>query len=174
MTYRAFLSKDDKNYLHELVFYHNPSRWALYQLEDGNPAKIETNWSQQIKFFNSDKTDVSDDIKRLPNTTGGIYIFELKGITIPFMENYILYIGRCQYTNNQNIRKRAREYLHPDRDLIEQMFRRWADYIYYRYCPDTDNERIKETEQILISSILPQYNSDIPQRVIIENPVSAF
>ena len=32
-------------------------------------------------------------INQLPNDKGGIYIFYLKGICLPFFENYILYIG---------------------------------------------------------------------------------
>lgn len=41
---------------------------------------------------------------------GGIYMFYIKGICLQFIEDYIVYIGRYKSTDNQNIRKRAKEY----------------------------------------------------------------
>lgn len=177
MDKQAFLSEDDNNYKYVLSYYHYPSRWLMHQLNEGNPIRDERNWSPQYKYLNSDGSDVSEFIKRLPNNTGGIYVFELKGITLPFIENYILYVGRCQSTDKQNIRKRAKEYFYKDRrerHLIKEMFDRWGDYLFYRYCPDDNNDRIIETERLLIRSILPQYNAEIPKNVIIKTTISAF
>jgi hypothetical protein len=108
------------------------------------------------------------------NDTGGIYVFYIKGLNLSFIENYILYIGRCQFTETQHIRKRAREYYKDTRDLIVEMFSRWKEHLYYRYYPDTNNERIKNNEIQLIRAILPQYNEVIPDQVDIQDSVPAF
>ncbi len=177
MERSAFIASDDTNYLFEYTCYHNPARWKKYKLEDDNPVLDEQNWSPQIKYLNENNTGLSKEVKQLPNDKGGIYVFELKGITLPFIENYVLYIGRCQSTRRQNFRKRASEYLKREREsrvLIRQMFKRWGDYLYYRYCIDDDNERIVRTEKYLISSILPLCNADIPNIVEIKEAKPAF
>lgn len=177
MTLSAFLAEHREDKMFSLTYYHNPARWHVSPLDDSNPVKEVSNWSPQLKYLNADQSDVSEDIKQLPNNVGGIYIFELKGITLPLAENYILYVGRCQSTDGQNIRKRAKEYFFKDRferHLIKEMFELWADYLYYRYCPDSDNERIIKTERSLIGSILPPYNAEFPTVVYIKETKSAF
>ena len=111
MLYRAFVADDDENLKHEVLYYHNPSRWKDNILPTDDPIKDEKKWSVEFKYLNADNSDISNDIKSLPTDTGGLYIFFLKGINLPFFENHILYIGRCKYTRAQNIRKRARYYL---------------------------------------------------------------
>ena len=54
------------------------------------------------------------------------------------------------------------------------MFSRWKDHLYYRYYPDTDNERIKNNEIQLIRAILPQYNEVIPDQIEIQDSIPAF
>ena len=110
MLYRAFVADDDDNLKHEVLYYHNPLRWKDNILPENDPIRDEAQWSNEIKYLNNDNTDISNDIKSLPIDTGGVYIFFLKGINLPFFEKHILYIGRCRYTKNQNIRKRALEY----------------------------------------------------------------
>lgn len=174
--YRAFLAEDGNNYQYELKYYHNPQRWVANTIEIDNPIRNVENWSTEIKYLNPSNDDISDEIKMLPNNTGGIYVFYVKGINISFLENYILYIGRCQFTGTkkQNLRKRAKEYYSDTRVLILEMFCRWKDYLYYRYYPDTDNERIKDIEVQLIRAICPQYNEVIPEKIEIQNSVPAF
>lgn len=95
-------------------------------------------------------------------------------MNLPFIENYILYIGRCQYTDQQNIRKRAKEYYSDKRALISRMFHKWDKYLYYRYYPDVDNDRIKQNEVQLIRSILPYFNEDIPDNIEVRETIPAF
>ena len=54
------------------------------------------------------------------------------------------------------------------------MFSRWKDYLYYRYYPDTDNDRIKNNEIQLIRAILPQYNEVIPDQIDRCDSIPAF
>lgn len=165
MRYRAFLTSDPSNFQYSLTYYHNPQRWNKYKIDDNNPIKNEANWSKEIKYLNDTNSGISSEIKNIPKDTGGIYYFYIKGINLPFIENYILYIGRCQYTEHQNIRKRAMEYYNDSRILIQEMFNRWKEHLYYRYFPCKENEESCQDELILISAILPQYNEDIPEKI---------
>jgi len=172
--YRAFVTEDDDNDHYSVHYYHNPGRWQQNMLEDDSPMKDPNNWSAEFKYLNPDNNDISDDIKRLPSDSGGIYVFFIKGINLPFIENYILYIGRSWYNGNQNIRKRANEYFRDSRPLIRKMFERWKEHLYYRYFPDTDNDRIDVNEVRLIRAILPEYNTQIPDRIEVQPTTTAF
>lgn len=173
--YRAFVLSDEDNIKYEVKYYHNPARWEGNLLPTDSPLRDIRNWSEEIKYYNATGTDFSDSIKNLPTTTGGIYVFYLKGKNLPFFENYILYIGRCRFTEaGQNINKRAKEYIGDTRELISYMMHHWKHYLYYRYFPDTDNERIDSNEAILIRAVLPAFNERIPDNIIIQNPVPAF
>jgi hypothetical protein len=175
MLYRAFVADDDENLKHEVLYYHNPSRWKDNILPADDSIRDEKLWSIEIKYLNNDNSDISDDIKSLPTDTGGVYVFFLKGINLPFLENHILYIGRCKYTQAQNIRKRALEYfIDTKRVMIKKMFRLWSSHLFYRYFPNTDNDWIDKTEAILIRSILPPLNEKIPDKVNIQVTIPAF
>lgn len=171
--YRAFVEDDDENAKHRIEYYHNPSRWQDNVLEDSS-IRNESKWSNEIKYLNSDNTDVSNEIKAIPNNSGGIYIFYIKGPNLSFIENHILYIGRCRYTNNQNIRKRALEYYTDKRILITKMFKLWKNHLYYRYYASTNNEFIDKTESTLIRAILPPMNEIIPDKINIQPQIPAF
>ena len=54
------------------------------------------------------------------------------------------------------------------------MMSKWKKNLYYRFFPDTDNDRIKQTEIILIRSILPYYNEEIPDNLCVQPIVKAF
>lgn len=175
MLYRAFVADDDENLKHEVLYYHNPSRWKDNILPTDDPIRDEKKWSVEFKYLNADNSDISNDIKSLPTDTGGLYIFFLKGINLPFFENHILYIGRCKYTRAQNIRKRALEYFTDvERVMIRKMFRLWGPYLFYRYFPNTDNDWIDKTEALLIRAILPPLNEKIPDKVNVQVTVPAF
>ena len=74
--YRAFLAEDSNNYQYELTYYHNPNRWRNNIINTENPIRNVDNWSDEIKYLNESNDDLSDDIKNLPNDTGGIYVGE--------------------------------------------------------------------------------------------------
>ena len=172
--HRAFIYSDLENFKYCIEYYHYPKRWMDNLLPIGDDISNSAKWSQEMKFLNDTNDDLSDDIKKLPTSHGGIYMFYIKGLNLPFAENYILYIGRCQYTSSQHIKKRAREYLNSSRIMIKSMFDRWKPYLYYRYFPETDNDRIKQLEVTLIRSIVPPLNEDIPNRLFISPSVHAF
>lgn len=172
MTSRAFI--DDDNKLFDITYYHTPSRWIVNAVDPSNPITNEANWSAEIKYLNVANDDISDEIKNIPNDRGGIYMFFIKGLSLPFIEKYIVYIGRCQYTDSQNIRKRAREYYKDNRDFIKNMFSHWKEYLYYRYYPDTDNNKIKANEAILLNAIWPPFNPTIPNKTNVQPSINAF
>lgn len=101
-------------------------------------------------------------------------MFFIKGNSLPFIEKYIVYIGRCQYTEDQNIRKRASEYFTDNRDFIKSMFSHWKSFVYYRYFPDTDNDRIKTNEALLLNAIWPPLNPTIPKKIEVQPSINAF
>ena len=117
---------------------------------------------------------ISDAIKDIPSDTGGIYLFFIKGITLPFFERHIVYIGRCHFSASQNINKRAKEYFTDKRPKIRNLFKRWGQYVYYRYYPDTNNKKIDENEVMLIRAIKPDFNEEIPDKLDPQLPISAF
>lgn len=172
--YRAFIA-DDSEAIYRLEYYHNPQRWNDNVLDHDNPIRNIDLWSSEIKYINDAGDGVSAEISNLPNDVGGIYMFYVKGINLPFIENHILYIGRCKITDHQNIRKRAKEYYRDTaRQLIVKMFRLWKDHLYYRYYPDTDNDSIDKNEIQLIRSILPPLNELIPDKIDVRPTVPAF
>jgi len=177
MNYKAFIEDDDTPF--RIEYYHNPIRWKANFLDSNNPIMNVENWSDEIKFLNQTYDNVSDGINNLPNDKGGVYMFYIKGISLPFIENYIVYIGRCKSTDSQNIKKRAKEYFTNDyqkgnRKMIQKMIRRWKEFLFYRYYSDTDNEKIDQNESILIRTILPPYNEIIPDKIVIQPTRPAF
>ena len=170
MTYRAFLSEYDE---FRTVYFPSPERWGQYALDDGEPIKDSSNWSDGVKYLKDD-THVSKEIDDLPNNTGGIYMFYIEGGSLSFIEKYILYIGRCKFTEHQNIRKRAIEYLNDERHFIKKMFELWGPYIHYKFYSDTDNARIAKYERSLILAIAPPFNDSIPERIDVEPEIPAF
>ena len=173
MKKEAFLNKYDEDKFYDITYYHNPKHWNEYKIESSNPIFDETNWSKEIKYYNGN--DVSTEICNLPTDTGGIYMFYIKGINLPFIEKYIVYIGRCHYTEGkQFIRKRAKEYSTDDRSDIVRMKKYWREYLYYRFFPEKDNEIIDLDEAILIRAIRPPFNSDIPDKIEVQEKTKAF
>jgi hypothetical protein len=174
MRKAAFLNTHDEDKLYDITYYHNPNHWIDNKIEDLNPISDVTKWSEEIKYYEGE--DISDSIKNLPTNTGGIYMFYLKGINLPFIENYIVYIGRCHYSNgSQHIRKRAKEYDSDNsRTDIVRMKKYWKDYLFYRYYPETDNEQIDKDEVALIRAIRPPFNSEIPDKLDVQPSEKAF
>lgn len=171
MRYRAYNAFNKDKSL-EVIFRPNPVRWKDNFVGLNNPIRDDTHWSQEIKYLRDG--EISDEIKSMPKDRGGIYMFYLKGLNLPFAEYYILYIGRALLTPNENICKRAMHYLHDERYMIQEMFENWKDDLYYRYFPDTDNEAIERNEIALIRSIVPPYNEDIPNKIEEQPRVKAF
>lgn len=175
MHYRAFITTED-NSKYELTYYHNPLRWNKYMPKlQGNPILDINNWTPEYKFYD-ENGNRSALINQIPDDKGGIYVFYIKGICLPFFENYILYIGKASITDNENIRSRVKTYYNvaKNRYLITEMFSKWKDYIYCRCFPETDNKKIEIDESLLIRVILPYYNEDIPDKIYVQPSINAF
>lgn len=174
MRAAAFLNSNDEDKLYDITYYHNPKHWVDNKIHDDNPIANEANWSKEMKYYDGDV--VSDDINKLPTNTGGVYMFYIKGINLSFIEKYIIYIGRCHYSEGkQFIRKRAKEYDSDNsRTEIVRMKKYWKKYLFYRYFPETNNEIIDQDEAMLIRAIRPPFNSEIPDKIEVKSTVKAF
>jgi len=174
MRAKAFLNSNDEDKLYDITYYHNPKHWIENKLDEGNPITNEEMWSKEIKYYEGDT--ISEDIKNLPTDTGGIYMFYLKGINLSFIEKYVVYIGRCHYSEGvQYIRKRAKEYDSDNsRSDIIRMKKYWKDYLFYRYYPETNNAQIDMDEATLIRAIRPPFNSEIPDKIEVKRTINAF
>lgn len=158
----------------EIKYRPNPKRWAENYIGVDNPITNINNWSKEIKYLENGQ--LSEEIKNIPKDYGGIYMFYLKGISLPFTENYILYIGRARKTATENINARAKHYMYDkeSRINIKTMFEMWGDILYYRYYIDTDNDKIDNNEVLLIRSIVPPFNLEIPKKLDVQPDINAF
>jgi hypothetical protein len=176
MKIDAFITTFEENKVFDVTFYHMPSRWQAIDLTDFaiNPA----DWSEEIKFLAPNELDVSDEMKSLPENCGGIYIFFIKGMILPYFETYLAYIGRAQFTNAQNLKKRCNSYYYEffkenRRPKIARMIEKWGNYLYLRYYRSIENDFIKRVEEKFINGILPPFNDEIPE-ITINEPEPAF
>lgn len=126
----------------------------------------------KIKFFNDDGSSINSDIRTVPDDKGGIYFFILKNDVLPDLSSHIMYIGRAHLSDNQNLRKRCREYFtkyykdHTMRPHIYNMLNKWTKHLYLYFIELTDNNEIDEIEKKLINNIVPPFNHDIPSTTI--------
>ncbi|WP_339295636.1 hypothetical protein MKY82_05150 [Paenibacillus sp. FSL W7-1279] len=136
-------------------------------------------WSQVVfhekKFLNTDGSAMHDHMNELPITAGGIYFFYIRPGILPNTE-YLVYIGRAQFTNSQNLKKRCRSYFQKypkERPKINTMIREWGPYLYIKYIEMTDNDTIMSLEKKLINALVPPFNDEIPNKTI-KRAVDAF
>lgn len=135
------------------------------------------NWTS-IKYLNDDATEFNDDIAKVPNNQGGLYLFYVKCPIITGLTEYPFYIGRAQLTTHQNLRKRVREYFthfcrDDERPLITKMIRYWGKDLYLAYFVLPDNFSVIDFEKKLINSLLLPMNDEIPDQEI-RQAVKAF
>lgn len=173
MTVNAF-QMECRDAEYSIEYRPNYARWADNDIGEENPIRDINNWSREIKYLING--ELSDDIRNIPPTTGGVYIFYLKGKSLPFIEYYILYVGRARFTESMNIQSRAVHYIYDRkrRTNIKKMFDLWGNELYYRYYSDIDNETIDRNEALLIRAIVPPYNLEIPSRVEVQPSINAF
>ncbi|OMF34935.1 hypothetical protein [Paenibacillus peoriae] len=141
--------------------------------------KEELDWSEftffEKKFLNDDVTAMHQSMDDIPSNTGGIYLFFIRPGIIPNFD-YLVYIGRAQYTSGQNLKKRCRSYFQKypkERPKINWMIREWGPYLHIKYIELTDNDTIKDLEKKLINSLIPPFNDEIPNKTI-KRAVDAF
>lgn len=150
----------------------------LWTKHDLSSIDISANKWTTIKFLNIDGSDFHPDIIKVPNSTGGLYLFFIRCNIIGGITDYPLYIGRAQFSDNQNLRKRIREYWTKyardnERPLITKMFKYWSDDLYLSYLPIDNNQGIIDYEAKLINSLLLPFNTEIPDKEI-KQAISAF
>lgn len=147
-----------------IYFVLNPDNvWDKF--DNSLKTIVQAEW-QEVKFLDDAGDKLHTDMSKLPNDCGGIYAFVLKPEIIPKAHIYILYIGRCKYTNYQNLRKRCCEYINDrDRSKIFTMIHLWGNYLYICYLPLKDNDTIVKLEAELIETIFPPCNDEYPKRV---------
>jgi len=138
---------------------------------------LNAKW-RDIKFLNELGTDISDDVKALPNDKGGLYIFVIKCPILLSTSEYLAYIGRAQLTQSHSLRVRCRKYLYEycsetGRPKITTMIGMWGKYLHLRYAVIDENDDTVSIEAGLINSILPPFNDEIPNKII-RDAVAAF
>jgi excinuclease UvrABC nuclease subunit len=149
--------------------------WVKYDLS-ALDLSIE-NWTT-IKFLDDTGEHFNDEITEVPNNTGGLYMFSIKCKVITGITDYPVYIGRAQFSEGQNLRKRVREYRNKfarenERPLITKMFKYWAPDLYLSFIPIDENDEIIDYEKKLINSLLLPFNTEIPDQEI-KQAITAF
>lgn len=135
------------------------------------------NW-HKIKYLNDTGTDFNALIEQVPNDKGGLYMFFIKCNIISGITEYPFYIGRAQFTQSQNLRKRVREYFTKyaradERPKITKMFKYWASELHLAYLELDENEDIIDFEKNLINSLLLPMNDSIPDKEV-SQAIKAF
>lgn len=176
ISFEKYIIDNEENLKFKVDYYHYPDRWQCIEIHD--TIKSKDKWSVEMKYLSQNGTEPSSEVKNIPDNLGGIYVFFIKGIILPFIESYPVYIGRAKNTPSQNLRKRCLDYYYEyfkkdSRMKIERMIRKWGNYLYIKYIELTDNDLIIETEAKLINCILPPFNDRIP-KISFQEPTEAF
>lgn len=157
------------------TFVINTELWEDYLSENH-----EVDWSKLVKipFFANNSSVLSDEVKKIPNNCGGIYIYSLENPIIPAHGNYIMYVGRARLTKYENLRQRAKSHFSDyqrgdENERLTRLYDGWAKYVYFSYVPIDTNEAIDKAEKDLIVHLCPPCNKDYPS-VSIRKKLSAF
>ena len=157
----------------KITFILNTTLWDSF---DGKIKQILHSFGTwaEIKFLDN-KGNKNPSLDTIPNDKGGVYIFIAKSEILPTDTHlYLMYIGRARCTEDQNLRKRCKEYsTNQDRPKISRMIRQWGKYLYIRYLPLDNNSLIDNIEAELINKILPPFNDKVPDQKI-QRAVKAF
>lgn len=122
-------------------------------------------WSN-IKFLNEEGTGINEDISKVPDDIGGVYVFLLKPNIIPNMHLYIMYIGRVRRKKEFSLRKRCKEYVVDNRPKLAYMREMWGKYLYFYYLPIEDDIIVEKVERELIRVIIPPCNTQISDQYV--------
>lgn len=131
-----------------------------------------------IKYLNVNADGLDPSIENIPDNKGGLYIFYVKCEIISGITEYPLYIGRAQFTEYQNLKKRVKEYFQKfaknnERPKITRMFKYWAKELYLAYITIDGNDEVKDLEKHLINSLLLPMNTEIPDTEV-KQAIKAF
>lgn len=128
------------------------------------------NWTK-LKYLNVNADELNAEIENIPNDKGGLYMFYIKCEIISGITEFPLYVGRAQFTRNQNLKKRVKEYFQKfsknnERPKITTMFNYWASELHLAYIALNENDDIKDLEKQFINSLLLPMNTEIPDQEI--------
>lgn len=174
MTGSAF-SLGEELELRKVEYKLHSDLWNKFNFPNLN-LKFD-NWTK-IKYLNANADALEPSVENIPDDKGGLYLFYVKCEVIPGITEYPLYIGRAQFTQNQNLKKRVKEYFQlfskdNERPKITRMFKYWANDLYLAYTTLEENEEIKDLEKHLINSLLLPMNTEIPD-VEVKQAIKAF
>lgn len=135
------------------------------------------NWTK-LKYLNPNAAALNPSVEEIPDNKGGLYLFYVKCEVISGITEYPLYIGRAQFTQTQNLKKRIKEYFQHyskdnERPRITRMFKYWASELYIAYTTIEENDEIKDLEKQLINSLLLPMNTEIPDTEV-KQAIKAF
>lgn len=178
------LAKSMRNCTLNFMLVH--SLWDEFNIDVKTILNDQSGW-KEFKYIQNG--DINKIANKVPSNKGGIYSFYIKSDILKNKHDFLVYIGRAQKTNKQNLRKRIKEYIQyykdPDsfeRPKLRNIFKEWGEYIYCRYFVVDNsiqinnkmgNDLIKFIEEELINTLLPPANDRIPN-VIISAARSAF
>lgn len=161
--------------LHTIEFKLYPQLWGDFDID--HKIMSELDWIE-VKFLNDRANDFSEEVKKLPNDKGGVYIFIIKSEVLPNISEYLAYIGRAQLTEHHNLRVRCKRYLttyinDKERPKITTLMHYYRDRLFLKYAIIEDNDLIIDIEAELINSLLPPFNDEIPEKRV-RQAVDAF
>lgn len=151
--------------LREVPYKVSPLLWKKWDIDINLSFE---KWTS-IKYLNEDGNDFHEDIQKVPNNKGGLYMFYVKCNTISGITEFPFYIGRAQLTKGQNLRKRVREYFtkfakEAERPKITTMFKYWSRDLHLAFIEIEENEEIIDLEKKVINSLLLPMNDEIPDQ----------
>jgi len=161
--------------LRELSFNLSIVLWSKWDVQE-----FDLNFSKwtKTKYLNDTNDNLNLGIDTIPDDKGGLYLFYLNCKTIIGITEMPLYVGRAQFTNHQNLRKRVKEYYQKfsknnERPKITRMFKYWSEDLHLAYFILEENEDIKKIEKKIINSLLLPMNDEIPDKEI-RDAIKAF
>lgn len=152
----------------KVTYFVHPPNWLKF-----NNVNLDldfNNWGK-IKYLTDDGNSLNEAVEEIPNNRGGLYLFFINCNVINGITSFPFYIGRAQYTEHQNLRKRVKEYFHhyannDERPKIYKMLALWGPELHLAYFPVNNNDQIVNIEKEIINSLLLPMNDLIPNKTL--------
>jgi hypothetical protein len=161
--------------LRKVGFFMHPDLWDKHK--PVHLKAIRSNWTK-IKYLNDAGDDFHNDVDNIPDNLGGIYLFVIRCPVMDEITEFLVYVGRAQKTDKQNLKKRCKEYFQKysnskERPKITRMFKYWKNHLYLYYQTFSTNQEIIDVEDQLIDCLIPPFN---PKRtnVVTNQAINAF
>ena len=157
-----------------LLTYKIPLVPKLWEAYDNFNCKSVEDWII-VKFYDDDG-NVSENVRNIPDDTGGLYAYLVKP-DLPILNfSNIMYIGRAHNNGESiNLKKRVYHYIYESNDIykgrmqVRKLLNVYRKYLYVMYIPIEDNEEIDRMEKELVTAISPPINADKMNRSLSES-----